>query len=155
METKQTIQISIYNSNQDRTKQLINSGFGSYYPLSEYEFVYEAEISSVADFIALTYRFDKFVKYKKPTDKNWYNAKTMVKRLFKNEVVNNKPIIKIIEVNCWKEKREKEYQKKLAAEKRREEREALATKKYWEEFRRNPQMPEFGEDTQSYGFDRA
>ncbi|MDK8643802.1 hypothetical protein [Niallia taxi] len=130
MQTKQTIQISIYNSNRDRSKQLRDTRFGPFQEWSEYEFVYEAEISSIADFIALTYRFDKFVKYKKPTDKNWYTTKIMGKRLFKNEVVNNKPIIKIVEVNCWEEKREKDYQKKLAAVKRREERESAEFERF-------------------------
>lgn len=63
------------------------------------ELVYEAQIGSIEDFLALSYRFDKKVKYKKPTDKNWYYAKTMVKRLYKKELLGRVPVIKIVSTN--------------------------------------------------------
>jgi hypothetical protein len=124
MANTQTIQISIYKSfekSQSESEMYNNYDCNNdyYSHLEEFEFVYEAEISSVADFLALTYRFDKQVKYKKPTDKNWYTAKTMVKRLFKNEVAKNKPIIKIAEINCWKQKREEKRLKAIAAAERK------------------------------------
>ncbi|MFQ3546595.1 hypothetical protein Q7A53_21135 [Halobacillus rhizosphaerae] len=69
-----TIQISVYN-----------------WSIME-EFVYETQISSVGDFLALTYRFNKQVKYRKSTDKNWYYGKTMIKRLFKKDLNNGNPL---------------------------------------------------------------
>lgn len=124
MENKQKIQISIYKAfekSQSENGMYNNSDYNNDYygHLDEFEIVYETEISSVADFVALTYRFDKLVKYKKPTDKNWYTARSMMKRLFKNEVVNNKPIIKIVEINDWKQKREEKRLKALAAAERK------------------------------------
>ncbi|MBN8211101.1 hypothetical protein JI666_20405 [Bacillus sp. NTK071] len=60
------------------------------------EIIYEAQIDSIEGFIALTCQFDKRVKFKKTSDKNWYYAKTMIKRLFKNDMAKNKPIIKYV-----------------------------------------------------------
>lgn len=62
------------------------------------EIVYESQIGSVADFLSLTYRFGRKVKYKKPTDKNWYYGKTMIKRLFKKEIAI-KPTLKFVTTN--------------------------------------------------------
>lgn len=50
------------------------------------EYIYESTVSSVEDMIALYYKFNRQVKFKKPTDKNWYYCKTMIKRLFKSEI---------------------------------------------------------------------
>lgn len=128
MENTQKIQISVYKAFEgpyDAEYHKLKLTFGSSileeykYNRNEYELVYEAKINNIADFVALTYRFDKQVKYKKPTDKNWYTARSMMKRLFKNEVANNKPIIKIVEINDWKQKREEKRLKAEAAEKRR------------------------------------
>ncbi|HFK1513844.1 hypothetical protein [Bacillus paranthracis] len=84
------------------------------------EIVYEAQIGSVTDFLSLTYRFDKKVKYKKPTDKNWYYGKTMIKRLFKEEIAI-KPTLKFMTTNdlnkIEEEKRKAEEEIKLKKEK--------------------------------------
>ncbi|RLQ89956.1 hypothetical protein [Falsibacillus albus] len=142
MKSTQTIQISIY-------KAFGKSRYNNYeynHLLDEFEFVYEAEVSSVADFIALTYRLNKFVKYKKPTDKNWYTSRTMVKRLFKKEIVNNKPIIKIAEVNCWEEKQREERLKKEEARKRMEERESSEIRRFLnDDIRYSDNLTGFGE----------
>lgn len=49
------------------------------------EKVYEAEVSSIQEFIALSYMNDKKIKYKKATDKTWYTPKALAKRVFKKE----------------------------------------------------------------------
>jgi hypothetical protein len=106
MENKlQTIQISIIN-----------------WSIME-ELVYEAQIGSIEDFLALTYRFDKKVKYKKPTDKNWYYAKTMVKRLFKKELVGKSPKIKFTTANDLKKIEEQKQKIKEEARLKREQEE--------------------------------
>lgn len=62
------------------------------------EIVYETQVRSVEDMVALTYQFDNKVKYKKPTDQNWYYAKTMLKRLFKQDLIKT-PNIEHIATN--------------------------------------------------------
>lgn len=118
MKNTQKIQISIYKTFESPM------GYDDvcetfYQEHNEFEFIYETEISSVADFLAVTYQFDKLVQYKKPTDKNWYTARSMMKRLFKKEVANNKPIIKIVETIPWEQKREEKRLKAIAAAKRK------------------------------------
>ncbi|MBN3553311.1 hypothetical protein JYA63_03470 [Fictibacillus nanhaiensis] len=131
MKNTQTIQISIYNS--------FNNSFSE---KTEYEFVYEAKVTCVAEFIVLTYQFNKFVKYKKPTDKNWYTPRTMIKRLFKNEI-ENIPLIKIAEVNCWEKKREEANLKREQADLRREERQGITDKAMAEMFEHDNLCSEF------------
>lgn len=100
-----TIQISIYN-----------------WSLME-EIVYEAQIGSIEDFLALTYQFDKKVKYKKTTDKNWYYAKTMVKRLFKKELAGKDPVIKFVVTNDLNKIEEEKAKAKEEARLKKEEEE--------------------------------
>ncbi|MGE7586477.1 hypothetical protein [Peribacillus sp. NPDC101480] len=107
------------------------------------ELVFEAQISSIEEFLALTYRFDKKVKYKKATDKNWYHAKTMIKRLFKKDVAKNRPVIKFVTTNdlnkIGEEKRKAEEEKRKAEEEARlkKEKEELE----WEQWRKaNPKF---------------
>lgn len=50
------------------------------------ESIYQTQVSNLSEFIALTFKHYRQVKYKKPTDKNWYHSKTMAKRLFKSEL---------------------------------------------------------------------
>ena len=64
-----------------------------------HEFIYETEIDSLEELLSLSYKFDTKIKYKKKTDKNWYYAKTMVRRLFKKELEIHKPIIKVVKIN--------------------------------------------------------
>jgi len=84
------------------------------------EIIYETQIGSVEDMLAITYRFGKKTKYKKPTDKNWYYAKTMIKRLFKKEMSTN-PIIKFVTTNdlnkIYEEKLKSEEEARLKKEK--------------------------------------
>lgn len=109
-----TIQISVLNINEDL------STMGRYYGVRKgYEFIYEAEISNLTEFISLVYSLHKYVKYKKPTDKVWYSARTMAKRLFKNEGINDRPIMKIIKVHSWDEKYEQEEARKKRPDSRR------------------------------------
>lgn len=72
-----TIQISIYNWVIDE------------------ELIYETQVSSPEEMVALIYSYGKKVRFKKPTDKNWYYGRTLVKRLFKKELKNVKPLVKI------------------------------------------------------------
>jgi hypothetical protein len=110
---KTTVQISVYN----------------WVRMEEY--VYETQVRSLGDFLALTYRYDKRVKYKKASDKNWYYAKTMVKRLFKNELGADGLVIKFVTSNDLK-KMEEEKQKKKEEARLKEEKERQALKQ-WEE----------------------
>lgn len=109
---KTTIQISTYE-----------------YSVGE-EIIYEAEVDSLAGFLALTYYFNKRARYKKSTDKNWYYGKTLLKRLFKKELAENHPTIKFFTTNdldkIFEEKRiKKEEQKRKEEERERQEYELL------------------------------
>jgi hypothetical protein len=101
------------------------------------EIVYEAQIGSVSDFLSLTYRFGKKVKYKKPTDKNWYYGKTMIKRLFKKEIAI-KPTLKFVTTNdlnkIEEDKRKAEHEIRLKEEEK--EREEMG----WGERNANPKL---------------
>ncbi|CDQ21808.1 hypothetical protein [Halobacillus karajensis] len=94
------------------------------------EIVYETQISSVGEFLALTYRFDKKIKYKKPTDKNWYYAKTMIKRLFKKEL-SSKSTIKFVKTNDLNKMYEEKEKAKEEARLKKEKEELE-----WEEWRK-------------------
>ncbi|SIR68450.1 hypothetical protein SAMN05878482_10525 [Peribacillus simplex] len=53
---------------------------------SRKEFIYEVSVRDISDMAVVFHKFGRKVKYKKPTDKNWYTYRTMVNRLFKEEV---------------------------------------------------------------------
>lgn len=65
------------------------------------EFVYEFYVRNIEDMVVLSHRFSSKVKYKKPTDKNWYTYRSMVYRLFRKEIdgrnIDNQ--LKLIAVN--------------------------------------------------------
>ncbi|PLT29219.1 hypothetical protein [Peribacillus deserti] len=50
------------------------------------EDVFKVHIKSIEDMVILTHRLGCKVKYKKPTDKNWYTYRSRVKRLFNKEI---------------------------------------------------------------------
>jgi hypothetical protein len=100
---KTTIQISVYD-----------------WTIME-EIIFETQISSLGDFVALTYRYNKKVKYKKASDKNWYYAKTMVKRLFKNEIGASGIKIKFVTSNDLNKMEEEKQKKKEEAQREEEE----------------------------------
>lgn len=95
---KTKIQISVYE----------------YYTINE-EIIYEAQVGSIEEFLALTYSFGNRVKYKKLTDKNWYYGRTMIKRLFKKQLEGKRPTIKFVTTNnldkVFEERRRKEEEK--------------------------------------------
>ncbi|MEW4231526.1 hypothetical protein [Priestia megaterium] len=64
--------------------------------------IYKAQVESMGDLLSLTYQFDNKTKYRKSTDKNWYYAKTMMKRLFKKEM-SNTINIELVETNSFNE----------------------------------------------------
>lgn len=77
-----TIQISVYN----------------WYDYEE--LIYQTQINSDEEFLALSFNFGNEAKYKRVTDKNWYRSKTMLEGLFRKEIrekVNLKH--KIVAVN--------------------------------------------------------
>jgi hypothetical protein len=49
------------------------------------EFRYEVTVRDIVDMAILFQKFGSRVKYKKPTDKNWYTHRSMMNRLFKKE----------------------------------------------------------------------
>lgn len=63
------------------------------------ELIYEAQIECIEELLALSYKFGKKAKYKKPTDKNWYYNKTMVRRLFKKKLSDKEPLLKLVTIN--------------------------------------------------------
>lgn len=98
-----TIQISVYDYSFKR------------------ELVYETEVGSIEDMIALSYRYDKKVKYRKPTDKRWYHCKTMVKRLFKKELEAKPFEVTLVEENDLDKALEEYHRPRLEGEKKEEE----------------------------------
>jgi hypothetical protein len=77
------------------------------------ELICESQIGSIEDLVVLSYRFDKSVKYKKPTDKNWYYCKTMIKRLFRDEITAKNDDVKLVTSNDLKKILEEKFQAKL------------------------------------------
>ncbi|YCA42824.1 hypothetical protein M1E11_18740 [Bacillus sp. JZ8] len=75
------------------------------------ETIYKAQVGSIEDMLALTYQFENMIKYKKITDKTWYYAKTMIKRLFKKEL-SKIPNIEYVATNDFKETCEENRQDK-------------------------------------------
>ncbi|HFJ9371738.1 TPA: hypothetical protein ACGW7B_002260 [Bacillus nitratireducens] len=59
------------------------------------EFIYEVQINNIGDLAVLHNRFHNKVRFKKPTDKNWYTYRAMSTRLFKKETSE----LKLIEIN--------------------------------------------------------
>ncbi|USL25093.1 hypothetical protein [Priestia megaterium] len=49
------------------------------------EFLHEVPVRDIVDMAVLFQKFGSRVKYKKPTDKNWYTHRAMMNRLFKKE----------------------------------------------------------------------
>lgn len=92
------------------------------------ELVYEAQVNSLEELISLTYSFGKQVKFKKPTDKNWYYAKTLIKRLFKKDLEKLKPLIKHVGCNDLAEIERAKYVSMIADELKKKEEEE------WEKF---------------------
>lgn len=77
-----TLLISIYSWDwkydyDTRTSAFIN-------PIKED--VFEVQIRSIEDMTILSLRLGWKVKFKKPTDKNWYTYRAMTKRLFNKEI---------------------------------------------------------------------
>ncbi|MDC7732016.1 MULTISPECIES: hypothetical protein [Bacillus cereus group] len=101
------------------------------------EIIYEARIGSIIDFLSLTYRFDKKVKYKKTTDKNWYYGKTMIKRLFKKEIAI-KPTLKFVTTNDLN--KIEEEKRKAAEEIRLKEEEKEREEMGWGKRNANPKL---------------
>lgn len=50
------------------------------------EFIHEVYVRDIVDMVVLFQKFGRKVKYKKPTDKNWYTHRAMMNRLFKKEI---------------------------------------------------------------------
>ncbi|SFF17474.1 hypothetical protein SAMN05428981_12122 [Bacillus sp. OV194] len=110
MENTITIQISVYH-----------------WTIIE-EIIYEVQIDSIDQFLAITNRFGEKVMYKKDTDKYWYHARTMVERLIKNELSTRSPLLKFVTTNDISEmyerkqmEEEKDRQMKEDAEQARAE----------------------------------
>ncbi|QDP39434.1 hypothetical protein [Radiobacillus deserti] len=99
-----TIQISVYDYNTME------------------ELIYETQIGSIEELIALSYRYDKSVKYKKPTDKNWYYCRTMIKRLFKKELNSKNNEVKLVTTNDLNKVLEERFQAKLEKKREQEQR---------------------------------
>ncbi|MDN4493359.1 hypothetical protein [Ureibacillus aquaedulcis] len=92
----------------------------------KHEYIYETQIGSVEDLISLSSQFNKKVKYKKPTDINWYYSKTMIKRLFKKEIASAEyPEVKLVATNDLNKLIEERHQEKLKKEKERLEYEKM------------------------------
>ncbi|PGB72260.1 hypothetical protein [Bacillus wiedmannii] len=98
-----TIQISVYD-----------------YSLKK-ELVYETEVGSIEDMITLSYRYEKRVKYRKPTDKRWYHCKTMIKRLFKKELESKPFEVNLVEENDLDKALEEYHRPRLEREKKEAE----------------------------------
>ncbi|PFX88117.1 hypothetical protein COL40_11620 [Bacillus toyonensis] len=107
------------------------------------ELVYETEVGSIEDMVTLSYRYEKRVKYRKPTDKRWYHCKTMIKRLFKKELESKPFEVNLVEENdldkaleeyhrprLEREKKEAEYEKFLGQFDYREGREGFGNREY-------------------------
>ena len=98
-----TIQISVYD-----------------YSLKK-ELVYETEVGSIEDMITLSYRYEKRVKYRKPTDKRWYHCKTMIKRLFKKELEAKPFEVTLVEENDLDKSLEEYHRPRIEREKEQAE----------------------------------
>jgi len=76
------------------------------------ETIFEVQIRSMKDMVILTHRLGVSVKYKKPTDKNWYTPRAMTRRLFRKEINGDHPYLEQVDsfiIGLRKSK--KEYQK--------------------------------------------
>ncbi|MER2079006.1 hypothetical protein [Psychrobacillus psychrotolerans] len=102
-----TLLISIYDWNNKEDYDKRNGTFIN--PVKED--IFKVQIKGIKDMIILTHRLGVKVRYKKPTDKNWYSSRAMIKRLFRKEIDENltylEPVISsLIELKKTKE----EYQ---------------------------------------------
>lgn len=96
MEKSITILVSVYSWSVEKVEKQVPAGYNHELDLffnsavtgyleenTAQETIYEVEISSIGDLAELYNRFHCNVRFKKPTDKNWYSYRQMSRRLFK------------------------------------------------------------------------
>ncbi|KAB2489986.1 hypothetical protein [Priestia endophytica] len=111
-----TLLVSIYSWNREddydqKTQSFIN-------PIKED--VFEVQIKNIEDMTILTHRLGCKVKYKKPTDKNWYTYRAMTKRLFKKEINESRSHLEPLFSSVIDLKKIMEERKQARLEKERE-----------------------------------
>lgn len=108
-----TLLVSLYSWDRQKdydqeTKTFIN-------PVNED--VFEVKIKGIEDMTILTHRLGYKVRYKKPTDKNWYTYRAMTKRLFRKEIEDSRnhlePVFSsVVDLRAIMEERQKLIQEK-------------------------------------------